>query len=77
MTEIPCISFDAFFAIFERKWRRRYTIFWNFFVSYAVLIYFYIKLVGFCDAINIKGVNFFSLFRKRQSDAQQKNKVLK
>ena len=57
---IALLSFDAFFAIFERKVRHGYTMqyLFNLFDSYAVLIYFYIELVEFCDVINIKDVKW-------------------
>ena len=34
------------------------TQYFNFFVSYAVLIYFFSEFLGFCDSINIKGVKW-------------------
>ena len=77
MSEIPCISFDAFFRnIWEKVTSALHNIF-LFLFSYAVLIYFYIELAGFCDAIDIKVVKwvFPYLHRKRQSDAQHYKKI--
>ena len=57
MSKIPCTSFDVFFALFERKVLRGYTIFlifFIFFIPYSCI--FYNDLVGLCHVINIKGV---------------------
>ena len=59
MSLTHCISFDAFFAIFERNLRRRYTIYFFIYFFYMSFQYiFSIELVGFCDAINNKGVKW-------------------
>ena len=54
MSEIACISFDLFSQYLSERCAML-TQYFLLFVSYAVLIFFYIELVEFCDAINIKG----------------------
>ena len=60
MPEIACISFDAFFAIFERKVRNGYTIFFKVVCFIFCVDIFYMELVEFCDAINIEGIKWKS-----------------
>ena len=54
MSEIACISFDAFSQYLSERYAMVTQYLFNLFVWYAVLIYFYMELVEYCDAIHIK-----------------------
>ena len=60
MSQIACISFDAFFRNIWAEVQHGYIIFFEFFclVCYVDIHFsiFYIEIVEACDMINIKGV---------------------